>query len=47
MADKEKDAKAAKDLPEANLRDLDVLDSKIKNVKGGGKRTIPRKRTEP
>lgn len=45
MADKEKDATPAKDLPEANLRDLELLDTKIKNVKGGGKRNLPRNRT--
>ena len=43
MADKKKkkDAKPAssKAVPEAKLRDLDLLDEKIKHVKGGAKQT--------
>jgi hypothetical protein len=51
MADKKKGAKntAPKDMKKttshSELRDLDMLDSKIDKVKGGGKRTIGRKRT--
>ena len=50
MADKKKGAKEAsetKGAPAAKLRDLDMLDSKVKNVKGGAKRTIRSKRTAP
>ena len=50
MADKKKgakDASATKGAPAAKLRDLDMLDSKVKNVKGGAKRTIRSKRTAP
>ena len=50
MADKKKGAKeasATKGAPAAKLRDLDMLDSKVKNVKGGAKRTIRSKRTAP
>jgi len=51
MADKKKkgakNAKPAssKAVPEAKLRDLDLLDEKIKHVKGGAKRTGRLKRT--
>ncbi len=48
MTDKEKSAKKASDekrAPAEELRDLDVLDDKVKNVKGGLGRTIGRKRT--
>ena len=50
MADKKKGAKESsesKGAPAAKLRDLDMLDSKVKNVKGGAKRTIRSKRTAP
>lgn len=44
---KKKDAKSAspKAVPAAKLRDLDLLDAKIKHVKGGAKRTGRAKRT--
>jgi hypothetical protein len=48
MADKKKDVKSAKDLKKpatpSDLRDLDMLDSKIDKVKGGRARRDIRKR---
>lgn len=39
--------KAKSGVSATKLRDLDVLDKKVKNVKGGAKRMIGQKRIDP
>lgn len=46
-AKKSSAGKAKTGVSAAKLRDLDVLDKKVKNVKGGAKRMIGRRRTDP
>ncbi len=48
MAEKKNSTgKPKPDIPASKLRDLDALDPKVKDVKGGAKRRIGRKRTDP
>lgn len=48
MADKKKaTGKGSKAVPASKLRDLDALDSKVKNVKGGALRKRSGKRADP
>jgi hypothetical protein len=48
MAEKKNSAgKPKPGTPASKLRDLDALDAKVKNVKGGAKRSLGRKRTDP